>query len=297
MASNKVHNDCVRSMTAFGRAEAPYATGTATWELRSVNHRYLEPLFRLPETARPLESQLREKLRKQLARGKVELTLSLKATGSESASLEVNRELVRALAQAADSVAAELPNTAPLNPLELLQWPGAIAELQTDVEQQAQAILTAFDEALCQLNANREREGAELRKFIETRLQRVEEQVARVRELLPQILQAQREKLRGRLEELLAELDRDRLEQEMVFLAQKADVDEELDRLDAHVAETRRVLKGGGPIGRRLDFLMQEFNREANTLSSKSAVTDTTQAAVELKVLIEQMREQVQNIE
>ncbi|MGL6160985.1 YicC/YloC family endoribonuclease [Microbulbifer sp.] len=297
MASNKVHNDCVRSMTAFGRAEAPYATGTATWELRSVNHRYLEPLFRLPETARPLESQLREKLRKQLARGKVELTLSLKATGSESASLEVNRELVRALAQAADSVAAELPNTAPINPLELLQWPGAIAELQTDVEQQAQAILAAFDEALSQLNANREREGAELRKFIETRLQRVEEQVARVRELLPQILQAQREKLRGRLEELLAELDRDRLEQEMAFLAQKADVDEELDRLDAHVAETRRVLKGGGPIGRRLDFLMQEFNREANTLSSKSAVSDTTQAAVELKVLIEQMREQVQNIE
>ncbi|WP_346838186.1 YicC/YloC family endoribonuclease [Microbulbifer sp. SAOS-129_SWC] len=287
----------VRSMTAFGRAEASYATGTATWELRSVNHRYLEPHFRLPEAARPLETKLRESLRKQLSRGKLELSLSLKGVSGEAASVQVDDNLVRELVAAAERVAAQVAQPAPLNPLQLLQWPGVIAEPQTDAEVQSKAILQAFDEALTQLSANREREGAELRKFIEARLEGIEQQVTAVRKLLPQILDAQREKLRNRLQELLGEMDQDRVEQEIVLLAQKADVDEELDRLDAHVAETRRVLAGGGAIGRRLDFLMQEFNREANTLSSKSVVTDTTQAAVELKVLIEQMREQVQNIE
>ncbi|SHF28934.1 TIGR00255 family protein [Microbulbifer donghaiensis] len=295
MANSRVQNK-VRSMTAFGRAEAPYDTGTAIWELRSVNHRYLEPHFRLPEAARPLETQLRDSLRKTLSRGKLELTLNLKPNNVEAAGLEINQPLAQAVVQAARQVAAGA-DTMPLNPLQILQWPGVIAEPETDAEQQSAAILQAFAEALAQLSANREREGAELRKFIEARLLGIEEQVARVRELLPQILAAQRDKLRTRLEELLGELDKDRLEQEIVLLAQKADVDEELDRLDAHVTETRRVLEGGGAIGRRLDFLMQEFNREANTLSSKSVVTDTTQAAVELKVLIEQMREQVQNIE
>ena len=290
-------NNKVRSMTAFGRAEQNYATGTATWELRSVNHRYLEPHFRLPEAARPLETQLREKLRKQLSRGKLELGLSLKTSAGEEASLQVDEVLVRSLVNAAERVSAQLSPPAPINPLQVLQWPGVIAEPETDPEQQSQAILQAFSDALSQLCANREREGAELRRFIEARLTGIEEQVSKVRTLLPQILQAQREKLRARLEELLSELDADRIEQEMALLAQKADVDEELDRLEAHVTEARRVLAGGGAIGRRLDFLMQEFNREANTLSSKSVVTDTTQAAVELKVLIEQMREQVQNIE
>lgn len=287
----------VRSMTAFGRAEASFATGTAIWELRSVNHRYLEPHFRLPEAARPLETKLREALRKQLARGKLELGLTLKANAGEQTSVQVDGELVRALVGAAEQVSAQIAEPAPLDPLQVLQWPGVIAEPETDAEVQSAAIMQAFGEALEQLAANREREGAELRKFIEARLEGIEAQVAEVRKLLPQILDAQREKLRARLEELLEELDQDRIEQEIALLAQKADVDEELDRLDAHVAEARRVLAGGGAIGRRLDFLMQEFNREANTLSSKSVVTDTTQAAVELKVLIEQMREQVQNIE
>ncbi|WP_323846216.1 YicC/YloC family endoribonuclease [Microbulbifer magnicolonia] len=288
--------DKVRSMTGFGRAEAAYDTGTAIWELRSVNHRYLEPHFRLPEAARPLETPLRETLRKTLSRGKLELTLNLKPNNVETSGLEINRPLAQAVVQAAREVISGA-DSMPLNPLQVLQWPGVIAEPETDPEQQSAAIMQAFGEALAQLRANREREGAELRKFIEARLLGIEEQVTRVRELLPQILDAQRDKLRTRLEELLGELDRDRLEQEITLLAQKADVDEELDRLDAHVAEARRVLEGGGAIGRRLDFLMQEFNREANTLSSKSVVTDTTQAAVELKVLIEQMREQVQNIE
>ncbi|GAA5525897.1 UPF0701 protein HI_0467 [Microbulbifer aestuariivivens] len=286
----------VRSMTAFGRAESPFDTGIATWELRSVNHRYLEPHFRLPEAARPLESQLRERLRKQLARGKLELNLSLKSNPGEKASLQVDEALAHAVADAAKRVSSGA-DVLPLNPLQLLQWPGVIAEPETDTEAQSKAILAAFDAALTQLSDNRAREGAELRRFIEQRLDAISAQVASVRQLLPQILEAQREKLRSRLQELLSELDPDRVEQEIVLLAQKADVDEELDRLDAHVTEARRVLSGGGPIGRRLDFLMQEFNREANTLSSKSVVTDTTQAAVELKVLIEQMREQVQNIE
>ncbi|MFI2811190.1 MULTISPECIES: YicC/YloC family endoribonuclease [Microbulbifer] len=286
----------VRSMTAFGRAEAPYATGTAVWELRSVNHRYLEPHFRLPEAGRPLEPKLREALRKQLSRGKVELSLTLKPSDLASTGLEINQPLVEALKQAARQVAPGL-DTMPLDPLRILQWPGVIAEQDIDREEQATAVMAAFREAIDQLIANREREGTELRSFIEARLEGIEQQVESVRQLLPQILESQREKLRTRLEELLNELDQDRIEQEIALLAQKADVDEELDRLEAHVKETRRVLAGGGAIGRRLDFLMQEFNREANTLSSKSVVTDTTQAAVELKVLIEQMREQVQNIE
>ncbi|WP_226664156.1 YicC/YloC family endoribonuclease [Microbulbifer aggregans] len=289
MANNKV-----RSMTSFGRAEVNFSTGTTVWEMRSVNHRYLEPHFRLPEAARSLEPKLREVLRKTLNRGKVEMTLNLKATSGEVTGLQVNQALVDQLIKAAKQVA---PDNPPLNPLEVLKWPGVIAEPETDADEQASAILDGFKQALKQMVENREREGAELAGFIEARLVSIDEQVTTVRALLPQILQNQREKLKTRLEELLEEIDRDRIEQEIALLAQKADVDEELDRLDAHITETRRVLKNGGPIGRRLDFLMQEFNREANTLSSKAVVTDTTQAAVELKVLIEQMREQVQNIE
>ncbi|GAB2514509.1 YicC/YloC family endoribonuclease [Microbulbifer agarilyticus] len=294
MANNKV-----RSMTAFGRAEVNYATGTAVWEMRSVNHRYLEPHFRLPEAARALEPKLREQLRKTLNRGKLEMTLNLRATSGEAAAIEVNQALVEQLLSAAKQVSPGLGGVGslPLNPMEILKWPGVIAEPETDAQEQANAILDGFKQALKQLVDNREREGAELAGFIEARLVGINEQVTTVRALLPQILQNQREKLKTRLEELLEEIDKDRIEQEIALLAQKADVDEELDRLDAHITETRRVLKNGGPIGRRLDFLMQEFNREANTLSSKAVVTDTTQAAVELKVLIEQMREQVQNIE
>ncbi|WP_105102507.1 YicC/YloC family endoribonuclease [Microbulbifer pacificus] len=287
-------NNTVRSMTAFGRAEVNYSTGTAVWEMRSVNHRYLEPHFRLPEAARALEPKLRELLRKTLNRGKVEMTLNLKANSGEVAGLQINQALVDELVRAAQQVA---PESQPLNPLEVLKWPGVIAEPETNAEEQASAILEGFQQALSQVVENREREGAELAGFIETRIKGISEQVTHVRALLPQILQNQREKLKTRLQELLEEIDKDRIEQEIALLAQKADVDEELDRLDAHITETRRVLKNGGPIGRRLDFLMQEFNREANTLSSKAVVTDTTQAAVELKVLIEQMREQVQNIE
>ena len=291
MANNKV-----RSMTAFGRAEVNYSPGAAIWEMRSVNHRYLEPHFRLPEAARPLEPKLREKLRNTLNRGKLEMTLNLKPVSGQTAAIQVNQALADQLLKAA-SLVAPASDSLSLNPLEILKWPGVIAEPETDADEQANAIVEGFKQALLQVVENREREGAELAGFIEARIKGISEQVTQVRALLPQILENQREKLRTRLAELLEEVDKDRIEQEIAVLAQKADVDEELDRLDAHVNEARRVLKNGGAIGRRLDFLMQEFNREANTLSSKSVVTDTTQAAVELKVLIEQMREQVQNIE
>jgi len=287
-----------RSMTAFARQEAEHAWGSLIWEIRSVNHRYLEPHLRLPESLRDLEGSLREQLRKKLSRGKVECTLRFHPE-AQAQQLTVNTDFAKELIAAADEVAALSlsGNTQPMNPLDVLRWPGVLQDAQIDMDQVKAEGLKLFGAALDDLLAGREREGAELNALIEQRLVAIEAIVVEVREKLPQILQAQRDNLRSRLEELKEDLDEGRLEQEMVMLAQKADVDEEMDRLNTHVQEVRRVLKQKGPIGRRLDFLMQELNREANTLSSKSIVSETTQCAVELKVLIEQMREQIQNIE
>lgn len=287
-----------RSMTAFARQEAEHPWGSLIWEIRSVNHRYLEPHLRLPESLRDLEGSLREKLRKTLSRGKVECTLRFHPE-AQAQQLTVNTEFAKELIAAADEVAALSlsGNTQPMNPLDVLRWPGVLQDAQIDMDQVKAEALTLFGSALDDLVAGREREGAELNNLIEQRLLSIAEIVVEVRSKLPEILQAQRDNLRSRLDELKDELDEGRLEQEMVMLAQKADVDEEMDRLNTHVQEVRRVLKQKGPIGRRLDFLMQELNREANTLSSKSIVAETTQCAVELKVLIEQMREQIQNIE
>mgnify|MGYP000135285678 FL=1 len=287
-----------RSMTAFARQEAEHAWGSLIWEIRSVNHRYLEPHLRLPESLRDLEGSLREQLRKKLSRGKVECTLRFHPE-AQAQQLTVNTDFAKELIAAADEVAALSlsGNTQPMNPLDVLRWPGVLQDAQIDMDQVKAEGLKLFGAALDDLLAGREREGAELNALIEQRLVAIEAIVVEVREKLPQILQAQRDNLRSRLEELKEDLDEGRLEQEMVMLAQKADVDEEMDRLNTHVQEVRRVLKQKGPIGRRLDFLMQELNREANTLSSKSIVAETTQCAVDLKVLIEQMREQIQNIE
>ena len=287
-----------RSMTAFARQEAEHPWGSLTWEIRSVNHRYLEPHLRMPESLRELEGSLREQLRKKLSRGKVECTLRFHPE-AQAQQLTVNSEFAKELIAAADEVAALSlsGNTQPMNPLDVLRWPGVLQDAQIDMDQVKAEALKLFGRALDDLIAGREREGVELNALIEQRLVSISEIVVEVRSKLPQILQAQRDNLRSRLEELKEDLDEGRLEQEMVMLAQKADVDEEMDRLNTHVLEVRRVLKQKGPIGRRLDFLMQELNREANTLSSKSIVADTTQCAVELKVLIEQMREQIQNIE
>lgn len=287
----------LKSMTAFARHAHPTNWGTVTWELRSVNHRYLEPNFRIPDTFRELETRLRESLRKQLARGKVDCTLRWQPAVNSERGLGVNAEALAELKRASDSVAAVFGRVAEVNPLDVLQWPGVLDTEQASRKELLNESMQAFEEALGILLANRRREGEQLAPLFASRLDKVNEIVAGVRSSLPAILKRQSEQIRQRFEEASVELDPGRLEQEMVMLAQKCDVDEELDRLEAHVKEVTAVLKKKEPVGRRLDFLMQELNREANTLSSKAIVTETTNAAVELKVLIEQMREQVQNIE
>ncbi|WP_068825226.1 YicC/YloC family endoribonuclease [Pseudomonas sp. BMS12] len=286
----------VHSMTAFARVEGAGANGTLSWELRSVNHRYLEPHLRLPEAFRDLEGSVREALRQGLSRGKVECTLRFNEENGDK-SLQVDSVRASQLISAAEQVAALIKQPAPLNPLEVLAWPGVLVADAADPQALNSAALKLFEQALSELKSGRAREGAELAKLLNERLDSIQEEVAALRVLVPEMLANQRQKILDRCAEMQAELEPQRLEQELVMLAQKSDVAEELDRLTTHVSEVRRVLKAGGAAGRRLDFLMQELNREANTLGSKAFDPRSTQAAVNLKVLIEQMREQVQNIE
>ncbi|MCQ4326137.1 YicC family protein [Stutzerimonas stutzeri] len=286
----------VHSMTAFARSEQAGTHGTLSWEIRSVNHRYLEPHLRLPEAFRDLEGAVRDALRKGLSRGKVECTLRF-AEANERTTLQVDHDRASQLIAAAESIAALIAQPAPIDPLQVLGWPGVLVGDAVDPQALNQSALELFHQALEQLKDGRRREGDELAKLLGERLDSILQEVATLREQVPQMLAAQRQKLIDRFAEIRAELDPQRLEQEMVLLAQKSDVAEELDRLSTHVTEVRRVLKAGGAAGRRLDFLMQELNREANTLGSKAFDPRSTQAAVNLKVLIEQMREQVQNIE
>lgn len=287
------------SMTAFARVQVQEDWGSLVWEIRSVNHRYLEPHFRLPEQMREIEPGLRDILRKQLSRGKIECGLRYQLSESEQA-LNLNPSVLEKLKSALSDVHNQLSSdvaVSPVNPLEVLQWPGVQASEETEMAVVHKAALNAFGGAISELKNMREREGLELEKFINARLDGIVEEVRNLRQVLPEILDAQRQKILDRLEEAKTELNPERLEQEMVILAQKMDVDEELDRLETHVSEVKHTLAGKGAIGRRLDFLMQELNREANTLSSKSINAGLTQTAVNLKVLIEQMREQIQNIE
>ena len=284
------------SMTAFARHSIECHWGTAAWEIRSVNHRYLETGFRMPETVRDLEVTLRELTRKHLQRGKVDCTLQLNIA-KQSGEVAINQPLAEQYIAASEQLARLMTDPAKISPLDILRWPGVLSEPEIDREELKNTLLRLFEEALDQLVEGRRREGEKLGELVEQRLDGIAVQLATVRSRLPELLAAQRQKLVDRLQEVSAGLDQNRLEQELVLIAQRADVDEELDRLDTHLGEIRRVLQRQEPIGRRLDFLMQELNREANTLSSKSIATDTTNAAVELKVLIEQMREQIQNIE
>lgn len=286
----------VHSMTAFARQERAAPWGTLQLELRSVNQRYLEPHFRLPESLRDLEPAFRDALRARLARGKVEVSLRFEAAG-DSAGLAVNPTRLAELSRALDEVRQAVEDTTPPDALALLDYPGVLENRGPEPETVKAEALALFERALDDLVAGRAREGEKLADLIRERLAGIEAQVAEVRRLMPQILERQRAQLLERLESVITELDPQRLEAELTLLAHKADVDEELDRLATHVAEVERQLRQKGPVGRRLDFLMQELNREANTLSSKSVVASTTRCAVELKVLIEQMREQVQNIE
>lgn len=285
-----------QSMTAFARVSRQDDWGTLTWEIRSVNHRYLEPGFRMPETLRDQEMALREILRTNLSRGKVDCSLQL-VLKREQEGLAVNGDMARQYINAAREISALMDNPAPLSAIDILQRPGVLEEREIDGEALKKATLTLFKAAVRQLVENRAVEGAKLSEFLLQRVAAIRLETAKVRNLLPKILSAQRQKLRDRISDLQLSLEPERLEQEIALLAQKADVDEELDRLEAHLTEIEQVMKRTEPVGRRLDFLMQELNREANTLSSKSIATDTTQSAVELKVLIEQMREQIQNIE
>jgi uncharacterized protein (TIGR00255 family) len=286
----------VHSMTAFARVERAGAQGTLSWEIRSVNHRYLEPHLRLPEAFRDLEGGVRDALRQAISRGKVECTLRF-ADETAGKPLQVDSERAAQLINAAEAVAALIHQPAAINPLEVLAWPGVLVADAVDPQALNAEALALFAAALVELKAGRDREGSDLARLINERLDAMSSEVATMRQLVPQMLATQRQKILDRVTDMRAELDPQRLEQEMVLLAQKSDVAEELDRLSTHVTEVRRVLKAGGAAGRRLDFLMQELNREANTLGSKAFDPRSTQAAVNLKVLIEQMREQVQNIE
>ena len=285
------------SMTAFSRQQLERDWGSLTWEIRSVNHRYLETSIRLPDALSGMESSIREIVRGRLQRGKVECRLRFRATNSSAADLQINKELAKKVSQVNSEIQNLIGSTLELNSIDVLRWPGVIIDQQFDTEALRSEAIQLFENTLKELIASREREGEALKGMLFQRIASIRQIVASVRERMPYILERQRQFLSDKLEELKAGLDPIRLEQEITLLAQKADVDEELDRLDSHLNEVERVIEITGQKGRRLDFLMQELNREANTLSSKSIVVETTLGAVELKVLIEQMREQIQNVE
>jgi len=283
-------------MTAFARNTIDFPWGSVTCELRSVNHRFLETSFRLPETVREIEMPLREIARKKLTRGKVDCSVQM-AFNNSDATINADLNLAKRYIDIAEQIARQIDQPAPISPLDIMRWPGILKDQDIEPESLHKAAIETFSATVDQLLQGRQREGDKLADIIEQRLVGIESQLKIVRENLPDILAHQRNRLNEKLLDMKAQLDQDRLEQEMVIISNRADVDEELDRLDTHLAEIRRVLTSHEPIGRRLDFLMQELNREANTLGSKSIAGVTTQASVELKVLIEQMREQIQNIE
>jgi uncharacterized protein (TIGR00255 family) len=287
----------IRSMTAFARQEAETGQGTLSWELRSVNHRYLEMGIRLPDELRAAEAAIRARINERLGRGKLDAACRFQSAAAAAAPVELDADNLARLVAACKQVDAQLPQSAPLNPVELLRWPGVVREEQIDARPLLEAALSLLDKTLADLVASRETEGEKICGLLLARCDAISELVAQARDCLPEIRTALRRKLESRLAELDTPADPGRLEQELVFLVQKVDVDEEMDRLDGHVEEVRDVLQRNEPVGRRLDFLMQELNREANTLGSKSAAVETTNISVELKVLIEQMREQVQNTE
>ncbi|KXU38939.1 hypothetical protein AXE65_10860 [Ventosimonas gracilis] len=286
----------VQSMTAFASATRTGSFGTLSWDLRSLNHRYLEVQLRLPEVLRSIEALLRESLRQNLLRGKVDGSLRLDESGADS-SLQIDGKRADELIAVAREIAGRCQQAAPIDPLQVLAWPGVLKTRSQHPRILTEAALAAFEQALAELQETRAREGAALVRLLDERLDAIETEVAKLRECLPQMLYDWRQKARERLNELQISIDHERLEQELALLAVKSDASEELDRLSIHTQEIRRVLHGTGAVGRKLDFLLQELNREANTLAAKAFDPRSSQTAVNLKVLIEQIREQVQNIE
>ena len=287
----------ILSMTGFAAVAGELPGGTLAVELRSVNHRYLDLTLKLPDEFRGLEAALRERIAAELRRGKVELRVSLGRMQASGAALNVDEARVSEVAKAAAAVQRVVPDAPPLSVAEFLRWPGVIVEASVPAEELAKRVLALVDSALAELAAARAREGAKLAALIEARCTDIEAQVGRVAPRIPAIHAAYVEKLGARLTEAGLDPNQDRLKQELALFATKIDVAEEVARLITHVAEVRRVLAAGGSAGKRLDFLAQELHREANTLGSKSVDAELSQAALELKVAIEQMREQVQNIE
>lgn len=286
----------IYSMTAFARLEVKKDWGDAVWEIRSVNQRYLENFFRLPEQFRGLENTLREKLRQSLTRGKIECSLRIETKKQTNAELNLNKELANQVIQSLQWIKAQA-GEGEINLTDVLRYPGVVEAQEQDLDAISQDLLTAFDDLLTDFIAMRGREGEKLNDIIRQRLDAIAVEADKVRSQMPAVLQWQRERLLQRFEDAQVNLDPQRVEQEMILLAQRVDVAEELDRLQMHVKETTNILKKGGAVGRKLDFMMQELNRESNTLASKSINADITASAVELKVLIEQMREQIQNLE
>ena len=287
----------LHSMTGFARQIAESPAGTLTCELRTVNHRYLDIQFRLPDELRIKELELRQRVGDVLKRGKVECSLHFRRATTGGDELPINRELVREIGARVDEISSLLPEVGRLDPVDVLRWPGVVLEPEIDAEPlfaEAEKILAATLEALRTMRSN---EGERIASMLTSRCADIRSIAASVRARLPDVLAAVRQKQKERLDKLDLSADPERLETELALIAQKLDVDEELDRLESHVVEILEVMQRDEPVGRRLDFLMQELNREANTLGSKSADAETTRAAVELKVLIEQMREQIQNVE
>ena len=287
----------IASMTGFARREATGPWGTLVCELRSVNHRFLECGFRLPDEVRALEPELRQLASRELKRGKVDCTMSFRATHGAEIALDIDQQALERVLGRVRELASVLPGNHTVNLVDVLRWPGVVREDNTGSEEVVATARKVFIETVADLGAARAREGVRLRELIEQRCVSLDSLVSQVRARLPEVQTKVRDRLNDRLAELKAQVDQDRLEQELALLLQRLDVDEELDRLTGHIAEIRRITAANEPAGRRLDFLMQELNREANTLSSKSQDLETTRAAVEMKVTIEQMREQVQNIE
>ena len=287
----------LHSMTGFARETADAVIGALTWEIRAVNHRYLDVQFRLPDQMRAHEQAFRQAVGGSLNRGKVECSLNFRRQLDRQEALQINSGLVELIGSRIKEMSAMLPATGAVNPFDVLRWPGVVEQVEIDAEPLFEAAMPLLHKALDAIRAMRASEGARIAEMIESRCADISSISQSVRTRMPDVLEAARTKQRERIDRLDVEADPARLEMELALIAQKLDVDEELDRLDSHLAEIRDIVTREEPVGRRLDFLMQELNREANTLGSKSNDTETTRASVELKVLIEQMREQIQNVE
>jgi len=284
-------------MTGFARQSAESSVGTLTWELRAVNHRYLDVQFRLPEELRPQEQAFKQQVSAVLNRGKVECTLHVRRGFDQQTEMRLNADLVQLIGARVTEISGILPDSSPPSSVEILRWPGVITETEIDAEPLQRETSALLDQVLEAMTAMRASEGERIAAMLESRCNDIAALAKTVRKRLPDVLSKAHAKQRERIDRLDVEADPARLEVELALLAQKLDVAEELDRLDSHIVEIGQTLRSNEAVGRRLDFLMQELNREANTLGSKSADAETTKAAVELKVLIEQMREQIQNVE